>query len=34
MYSIGWLTTGRDEAAIELLTTVMENIKSGYIKRA
>ena len=32
MYSIGWFSTGRDEAARQLLETVHGNIESGEIK--
>jgi len=32
MYSIGWFSTGRDEAARDLLTTAYEAIRHGTIK--
>ena len=32
MYRIGWLSTGRDKAARDLLTTVQKSIEKGRIK--
>jgi len=32
MFEIGWFSSGRDEAAIELLKVVHDEIQSGYIK--
>jgi len=34
MFQIGWFSTGRDEAARELLKAVQEKIKAGYIKNS
>ena len=31
-YKIGWFSSGRDEAARELLKTVYSAIKDGFIK--
>jgi phosphoribosylglycinamide formyltransferase-1 len=32
MYKIGWFSSGRDEAARELLTVVWDSIQNGFIK--
>jgi phosphoribosylglycinamide formyltransferase-1 len=32
LYKIGWFSSGRDEAARELLTVVWDSIQSGFIK--
>jgi hypothetical protein len=32
VYKIGWFSTGRDEAARDLLKTVYDNIQNGNIK--